>query len=257
MLEAIVQEKRREVAAAMARRPLADLAAAVTPANHAFRRALEEIPWALVAECKLASPVKGVFRHGRTVAELAAVYAASGAAALSVLTDRHFCGCLADIGAAKAACSLPVLRKDFVVHEYQVYEARAAGADAVLLIAAVLPPAALARCCALAQSLGMDVLVEVHDVRELAAALPLPEAIIGINNRDLKTFTTDLTVSETLLARCPPGRLVISESGITTATQARMLRAWGARGILVGEGLVTAPNIAARTRELALRGDAT
>jgi indole-3-glycerol phosphate synthase len=251
MLEAIVREKFKEVAEIKKLQPVEELQKNIKKGLHRFKNALTKREWALIAECKQASPSKGTFTHGKSVGELAAIYAKSGADVLSVLTDKHFNGKLADIAAAKAVCDLPILRKDFVVDTYQIYEARAVEADAVLLIAAVLSDAEILKCLELVKALGMDALVEVHTLEELERVLKTPAEIIGINNRDLKIFKTDIHTTQKLLAHSQ-GKFVISESGIFTAEDALLVKSWGAKGILVGEGLVTAPDIAARTKELAL-----
>lgn len=251
MLAAIVREKYKDVAAIKAEQPLIDWQGQLTVGTHRFKAALTARPWALIAECKKASPAKGVFPHNKEVGELAAIYANNGADTLSVLTDKHFNGTLADIAAAQAVCDLPILRKDFVIDSYQIYEARRVKADAVLLIAAILTDEQLCTYLEVAHSLGMDCLVEVHTQEELERVLRTPAEIIGINNRDLKSFVTDIRTTEKLMPLCA-GRFVISESGVRTADDAQLLQAWGAKGILVGEGLVTAPDIALRTRELAL-----
>jgi indole-3-glycerol phosphate synthase len=185
------------------------------------------------------------------VVELAKVYEQNGAAALSVHTDAHFLGRLEDIAAVKAATSLPVLRKEFIVDEYQIYETALAGADGVLLIAAVLQAEELKRYQEIAEDLGLDCLVEVHGPDELPAALAAQAPLLGINNRDLTTFRTEVEHTFQLLPQCT-GRLVISESGIKNGEDARRLRQAGVRGILVGEGLVVADDVAAMTREMAL-----
>ena len=251
VLEKIVDQKRREVAAIKQAAPVRALLDAVKPGMFAFSKALRKSGWSLIAECKLASPVKGRLSH-RTVGELAGLYAANGAAALSVLTDSHFDGRLAHIEEAKAAGALPVLRKDFIIDEYQIYEAAAAGADAVLLIAAILTDRELSGYLAAAGELGLDCLVEVHSREELARVQQTPAGIIGINNRDLKTFATSIEKTFELLPYCEAGRLIISESGIRTGDDAARLKAGGVTGILVGEGLVTTPDIPSRVRELSL-----
>lgn len=253
MLEAIVREKYKEVTEAKVQRPLESFIKEIQPGKNRLRQSLTLSNWALIAECKLASPVKGTFRQGRKVGELAAIYAANSATALSVLTDKHFCGSLDDIAAAREVCSLPILRKDFIIDPYQIYEARFAQADAILLIAAILSDDQLRDYLDLAHELGMDCLVETHTLAELKRVLATSAFIVGINNRDLKTFTTDINTTHELLSYCNSERLVISESGVRTAADAMQLKAWGVKGILVGEGLVTAPDIAAKTRELALQ----
>jgi indole-3-glycerol phosphate synthase len=187
-------------------------------------------------------------------AQVAQAYAGGGAAALSVLTDRDFFGgSFADLAAARAAVTLPVLRKDFLLDEYGVLEARANGADAVLLIAALLDAATLRRLRELAADLGMAALVEVHDAAEMAAAAESGARIVGVNNRDLRTFTVDLDLTARLAPLRPRGTLLVAESGIRTPADVRRLAAYGADCLLVGESLVTAPDPGAQLR--ALLGD--
>ena len=238
------------VAAAKRKRPLRreDIK---TKGDFRLRRAIAEREWSLIAECKLASPAKGRLTTRHSVADLAKLYEQNGAAALSVHTDAHFLGRLEDIAAVKAVTSLPVLRKEFIVDEYQLYETALAGADGVLLIAAVLQAEELKRYQEIAEDLGLDCLVEVHGVAELPAALAAQAPLLGINNRDLTNFRTDVEHTFQLLPQCA-GQLVISESGIKNGETARRLRQAGVRGILVGEGLVVADDVAAMTREMAL-----
>lgn len=225
---------------------------------------------ALIAEIKKASPSKGVIRADLDPAQYARIYEANGAAALSVLTDeRFFQGNPEFLKRAREAVDLPVLRKDFIIDEYQVYEARAMGADAILLIAAALDDGRLNRFLVLARELGMEPLVEVHTEDEMRRALATPAGLIGINNRDLSTFQTDLSTTEKLasLARRrgvplghPPGglkeepgtrgRLLVSESGINTRAGVERLAACGIDAILVGEALVRGDDVAAKVREL-------
>ncbi|MDR7866869.1 MAG: indole-3-glycerol phosphate synthase TrpC [Sporomusaceae bacterium] len=255
MLAKIVAGIRREVAARKQTNPLAHLQRDITPGTRAFARALRAADWALIAEGKLASPAKGQLSGRHTVPELARIFTAGGAAALSVHTSAPFRGCLEDLAAVRAVSPLPLLRKDFIIDEYQLYEARAAGADAVLLIAAILTDGQLRRFLAVADTLGLDSLVEVHSREELERVQHTPAPIIGINNRDLATFTTDLATTFALLPHTDSRRLIISESGITGGDDARQLKQAGVRGALVGEALVTAPDILARTRELVRPGE--
>lgn len=250
MLNRIVAEIRKTVAVAKATSPID--AGALPPAEFKLSKILQESPWSLIAECKLASPAKGRLCNSHTVPELAQVYSAHGAAALSVHTSAPFLGHITDIGAVRSVSALPLLRKDFIIDAHQIYEARAAGADAVLLIAAILTDAELMQYLQLCHRFGMDALVEVHSRQELARALATPAAIIGINNRDLTTFATSVETTFELLPHCGPGRLVISESGITGAGDALRLKAAGVKGILVGEALVLSSDIAGKTAELAL-----
>jgi indole-3-glycerol phosphate synthase len=252
MLARIVAQRRRDIAALKKTRPLETLRAAATPGRPAFAAALRAAPFALIAECKLASPAKGTLTDRHTVASLARLFTAAGAAALSVHTSAPFRGRLEDLAAVRAVSPLPILRKDFIIDEYQLYESSLAGADAVLLIAAILTDGQLARFLALAGDLGLDTLVEVHSRDELQRVQRTAAPIVGINNRDLATFATDLAVTLALLPHTDGRRLIISESGIHDGNDALRLKRAGVRGILVGEGLVTAADIPARTRELAL-----
>lgn len=205
----------------------------------------------LLAEVKRRSPSAGEIRPGADAAEIAAAYERGGAAALSVLTDRdYFGGDLDALRAARAATKLPVLRKDFIVDVVQLWEARAAGADAVLLIARMLDDAALRALHAEATSLGMAALVEVHDEEELARALAAGATLVGVNNRDLQTFFTDLALSLRLASRVPPGVTLVAESGIRTADDVRRLGHAGVDAVLVGESLMRQPDVAAAAAAL-------
>lgn len=206
---------------------------------------------AVIAEIKRASPSRGLLRADFRPADIARSYAAGGAACLSVLTDRDFFqGDEAYLEAARAACSLPALRKDFIIDPYQVYEARAIGADCILLIVAALDDAALADLTALATSLGMDVLVEVHDGEELDRALNLDLPMVGINNRDLRTFQTTLQTTLDLLPRIPPQVTVVTESGILGAEDVALMRHHDVHAFLVGEAFMRAPDPGAELRRL-------
>lgn len=253
ILADILAHKRVEVAAARVRVPPARLAerAAAQPAARGFRRALLGRGPHVIAELKRRSPSKGEIRRDFDPVAIARAYEAGGAAALSVLTDeRFFGGSLAVLEAVRAATPLPLLRKDFVVDAYQLDEARVAGADAVLLIAAALAPGDLARLHEHARGLGLDVLVEVHDEAELDAAKGVGADLIGINNRDLRSFVTDLAVTERLAPLVPEGAVVVSESGISgPADLARLARA-GAGAFLVGESLMREPDPGLALRRL-------
>ena len=198
---------------------------------------------AIIAEIKKASPSKGVLRENFDPPAIAASYAAHGAACLSVLTDEQFFqGSAVYLEAARSACDLPVLRKDFIVDSYQVYEARAMGADCILLIVAALELGQMKELEATARSLGMAVLVEVHEAGELDAALELDTRLIGVNNRNLRTFETSLDTTLSLLARIPSDRLVVTESGITSGADVHVMRSHGVQAFLVGEAFMRAPD---------------
>jgi indole-3-glycerol phosphate synthase len=249
ILQTIVAVKHDEVAAARAARSLASLrdeAEArrdVRGFEAALRGRVEAGRPAVIAEVKKASPSKGVLREVFVPAEIAASYERHGAACLSVLTDeRFFQGSAAALRQARAACALPVLRKDFMVDEYQVFEARAMGADAILLIAACLNDARMADLEAAALALGMAVLVEVHDAAELERALRLQTPLVGINNRNLRTFEVTLDTTLGMQARVPSGRLLITESGILAAADVQRMRSAGVHAFLVGEAFMRAPD---------------
>lgn len=245
ILKKILAVKREEVAAALSLKPLADVRAAAEaqakPRDFvgAIRGKLAAGQSAVIAEIKKASPSKGVIRADFQPAEIAADYAAHGAACLSVLTDRPFFqGAPEYLQAARAACEFPVLRKDFLVDAYQVYEARAMGADAILLIASALDLPTMRDFEAIAKTLGLAVLVEVHDGDELEAALQLETPLIGINNRNLRTFEVSLQTTLDLLPRIPAGRIVVTESGILAAGDVELMRRHNVHTFLVGEAFM-------------------
>lgn len=255
-LEEICATKREEVAArkqAVTRAQLAEAAAQTVPRDfEAALRARAATGYALIAEIKKASPSKGLIRADFHPAQHAAAYAAGGAACLSVLTDApYFQGHEDYLVQARAACALPVLRKDFMVDPWQCLEARAIGADAILIIVAALEDTAMAEIEAAARDHGMDVLVEVHDEAEMErAARVLQSRLIGVNNRDLKTFTTSLAVTERLASLAPEATLLVGESGINSLADCQRLEASGVRTFLVGESLMRQEDIAAATRAL-------
>ena len=256
VLDAILATKRGEVALRKAARSLDDLArhaAAQTPPR-GFRAALDARAaggYALIAEIKRASPSKGLIREDFDPPAHARDYAAGGAACLSVLTDEHyFQGLDAYLVAARAACALPVLRKDFMVDPWQAVEARALGADAILLIVAALDHGALAEIEAAAIEQGMDVLIEVHDAAELARAARLTSRLIGVNNRNLKDFTVDFDRTAQLVAEAPAGCTLVAESGLNTRADLDALAARGVRCFLIGEALMRQDDIATATRAL-------
>ena len=241
--------KRAEVAAAKASIPEAEMrqrslsAAAPRDFISSLKKRIDAGEAAVIAEIKRASPSKGVMREQFDPAEIARSYAAGGAACLSVLTDREFFqGAPEHLGAARAACALPALRKDFVFDPYQVLEARAMGADCILLIAACLSAAEMKALEEAATSLDMAVLVEVHDAAELDAALTLRTPLIGVNNRDLRTFETRIETTLGLLERMPADRIVVTESGIASPADVARLRGRGVDVFLVGEAFMRAPD---------------
>jgi indole-3-glycerol phosphate synthase len=240
ILDKIFAAKREEVDALRRMVSLASISGAArhSPATRDFVAALRVHRPAIIAEVKRASPSKGDIFPELDPAAVARDYIAGGAAAISVLTDRHFKGSLDDLRAVRAAVDAPLLRKDFIFDEYQLYEARAAGADAILLIVAMLTQGQLAALADRARSLGLAALVEVHNKEEFARALAIDAHLIGINNRDLHTFKTDLATSEDLLKAYTGSALVVAESGIATPIDIRRLDRAGARAFLIGESLL-------------------
>ena len=255
ILDRIVSDKREELARQKELLSLDDLEHHIktrqTPLN--FSRALSGRGVHLIAEVKKSSPSRGLLCPDFDPVRIAGTYASNGAAAISVLTDPRFEGELDHViqikqsGVSRRA---PVLRKDFIFDPYQVYEARAIGADALLLIVAILSPELLKELLTLAHRLWMQCLVEVHDRTELQIAVDAGAEIIGINNRDLSTFTTDLAVTERLAPLIPRGKVIVSESGISSREHLRLLGDIGVNAVLVGEALVTAPDIGHKVREL-------
>lgn len=249
ILNQIVAVKHQEVAAASKRKSLSavrfDAESRVLTRDFvaAMRAKIAAGQAAVIAEIKKASPSKGLLREDFIAADIAQSYAEYGAACLSVLTDKQFFqGCVDYLKQARASCQLPVLRKDFMVDAYQVYESRAIGADAILLIAAILDDAQLKDFEALARSLDMAVLVEVHDASELARALKLKTPLIGINNRNLKTFEVSLDTTLSLMREVPPERLLVCESGIHSRDDVLRMGAAGVNAFLVGEAFMRAPD---------------
>jgi indole-3-glycerol phosphate synthase len=252
ILDNIYAAKRVEV---RARRAIVSPMAIVAEAGRApkprdFIAALRARRPAIIAEIKRASPSKGDIMPGLDPATVAREYVASGAAAISVLTDVHFKGSLDDLRAVRAAVDVPLLRKDFIFEPYQVYEARAAGADCILLIAAMLKEGELRSIAALARELGMATLVESHDPGEFALAGKIGSGLVGINNRDLHTFVTDIAVTERLLAGYSGDAVIVTESGIDSPGDIRRLVAAGARAFLIGESLLRGVAPGAKLGEL-------
>ena len=257
ILQRILAVKAKEVAATKTQRPLSAMriAAAAMPEPRDFAGALRAKvavgEAAVIAEIKKASPSRGVLREDFDPTAIAASYAGHGAACLSVLTDQQFFQGSADyLRSARAACSLPVLRKDFMLDAYQVYEASAMGADCILLIVAALNPRRMQELAAIATDLGMAVLVEVHNSVELDRALELKTPLIGVNNRNLHTFETRLDVTLGLLKRLPPDRIVITESGILQPADVSLMRDNGVDCFLVGEAFMRAPDPGAELARL-------
>lgn len=257
VLQRICADKRAAVAIAKEQRPLAMLEDEVarTPAPRGFVRALERAiaagRYGLIAEIKRASPSGGLIRPDFDPENLARAYERGGAACLSVLTDEpYFQGRSEHLRAARAAVGLPVLRKDFTLEPYQIAEARTMGADCILLIMAALSDAQAEELEAAAHRYQMDVLAEVHDADELGRAIQLQTRLIGINNRNLKTLKTDLSVTEELARRVPEGRILVSESGINKPSDLTRLARAGARCFLVGESLMRQADVEAATRSL-------
>ena len=253
ILAEIVAHKRTEVAARCAVRPLADVRRAAESAAPArgFAKAIAARDPAVIAEIKRASPSEGVIRTDFDPAAIAASYQRAGAACLSVLTDeRYFMGTDDHLAEARTAVELPALRKDFIVEPYQVYESRTLGADCLLLIAAALDDARMADLHRLGREVGLDVLIEVHDGEELAAALDLGPTLVGVNNRNLATFETSLDTTINLVGAIPHDVTVVSESGIHTAADVRRLREAGVRAYLVGTAFMCAPDPGRALEEL-------
>lgn len=261
ILAKILETKKIEVSTARQMRSESDLLREAKSRKdlRGFRRAIEDKiargKPGIIAEVKKASPSKGVIRENFNPVEIANSYAAHGAACLSVLTDvQYFQGSYDYLRQARAACSLPVLRKDFIVDPYQIIHSRALGADCILLIVSALSPAQLLEFESLARELGMDVLVEVHGREELDIALTLETPLLGINNRDLRSFKTSLQNTLDLLPHIPEGKRVVTESGILTTDDVKLMRDNGVQAFLVGEAFMRAPDPGAALHELFFAG---
>ena len=256
ILDKIVADVKIDLAEKKKRVPLAEIAkiASVQPQPLDFAAAMRDGKIRLIAEVKKASPSKDIICPNFNPVNIAGIYADNGAAAISVLTEpKYFLGSLdylRDIKKALAAKPLPLLRKDFIFDPYQIYEARAYGADCVLLIVAILSPQKLSELLQLSRQLGMMNLVEVHNAAEIEIALRSGAVIIGINNRDLNTFKVDLKTTSKLRPLIPPDRLIVSESGIKTRKDMEELQGCGVNAALIGEALIAAPDIAAKMKEL-------
>ncbi len=261
VLDRILSAKRREVEDSKARIPEAEIrkrareASAPRGFELALRAKIAAGQPAVIAEIKRASPSKGLIRADFDPARIAASYEAHGAACLSVLTDREFFGGSAeDLQAARAACALPVIRKDFIIDEYQVHEARAWGADCILLIIDAVPDARILALEREARGLGLDVLVESHDASQLERALALRTALIGINNRDLRSFETRLETTLDLVDRVPAGRILVTESGISAPEDVKRLQEAKVSAYLVGSAFMSAPDPGLELARLFFRG---
>jgi indole-3-glycerol phosphate synthase len=258
ILEEILENKREELASSKAKLSPAELRSrceGLPPARKLEPALRPPDPGRvkLIAELKKASPSRGVLSDSFDPLGLARIYARNGAAALSVLTDqRYFQGQIGLLAGIRAAVGVPLLRKDFILDEYQLWESRAAGADAILLIVAALEPTKLKDLLHAAKGIGLGTLVEAHSRAEMDSALSLGAPVIGINNRDLRTFETRIETSLDLIPLIPPGPVVVSESGFYTRLDVERVVAAGAHAVLVGEALVTAADVAAKVRELAL-----
>ena len=251
ILSEIVSKKKLIVDEAKMIAPLDKIKSELEIGHFRMSQAIVKGAWSLIAECKLQSPSKGRLNQTHSVTELAKIYEMNGAKMLSVHTDPHFLGSNESFIEVRRTVGLPLLRKDFIIDEYQIYEARHLGADAILLIVRILTADQLKKFLYVAWTLGMDALVEVHDAEDLSTALGTNAAFIGINNRNLKTFETTIDQTLELLPLIPTAdrnRILISESGVQSLDDIKKLRAEHVDGILVGEGLVRATDIAAQTK---------
>lgn len=253
ILRRIVEQKQQELALAKRRLPLAELQYKEALPLRDFIAPLQQANPAIIAEIKKASPSQGIIRQDFNVASIAQIYEQNGARCLSVLTEREFFqGDPSYISIAKTHSTLPVLRKDFIIDSYQLYESRAIGADCILLIVALLSDNQLHEYCQLAQELGMAVLVESHSLAELNRAIRLPTPLMGINNRNLKNFHTDIQLSLDLSSHLPADKIMISESGIHSHHEIQQLQAQGIHTFLIGESLMRAEDIGEKLRKFVL-----
>lgn len=254
ILSRIIEEKRRVVEEAKRAKSEADLLKEVKNVcvRSAFKKNIaRQHHINLIAEIKKASPSRGIIRGDFNPVKIAVTYQANGASAISVLTDeRFFEGRLEYINKVKEYTSLPVLRKDFIIDEYQIYESVAAGADAIILIAELLSTAETAKMFGIASSLGLDVLVETHNEEDVEKAVAAGASIIGINNRDLHTFKVDLGVTQKLIRHIPPAKIKVSESGIKSYEDVMFLKSLGVNAVLIGEAFMEADDIASKMREI-------
>lgn len=257
-LDRIISDKRMRVESAKAIRSLDEVRSAAERSEviaHRFANAINRNEPCIIAEFKRASPSKGLINDRLDPVETGLMYLSGGAAAISVLTEEdHFLGSLDDLLGIKNAVDLPLLRKDFVIDEYQIFESAAAGASAVLLIVAALPPEVLKSLQTLSSSLGLDAIVEVHDQDEMQIAIDMGAKIIGVNNRNLKTFDVSLDVSRELIKMRPEGSLMIAESGISNADEVAELHSLGYNAFLIGESLMRSVDPAAELRRLNGKG---
>lgn len=250
ILNRIGEHKRQEIEVAKKERPLASLKDSTALPVRDFIAGLKKNKPAIIAEIKKASPSKGLIRADFDVAAIAEIYEQNGASCLSVLTDVHFFqGDPTYLAVAKNHSSLPILRKDFMIDSYQIYESRALGADCILLIVAMLDDKQLYDYCQLAQELKMAVLVESHTLDEFQRALHLPTPLMGVNNRSLHTFTTDIHTSIELVNYLPPDKMIITESGINSADDIKLMQEHGINTFLIGESLMRAKDIGAKLSE--------
>ena len=252
-LDDIIEHKKHKLEKAQEALPLDEIERTASPVkNRGFKKAISRAGKInLIAELKKASPSHGVIRHDYDPGAIARIYKKSGAAALSVLTeDKYFQGSLDHLKAVRQAVDLPILRKDFIISEYQIYETAIAGADAVLLIAAALDRGMLKALFHEAKSLGMDAIIEVHDQRDLDKALGIEAEIIGINNRNLRTLETDLNITRELVAKVPPGKIIVSESGVRDPEDVQSLASTGVRAVLIGTVFMEADDIGAEVKRV-------